>query len=761
MRIALTSSLLIFTLNLSAQIGMQQWRIHFSVFNTVGIAGTATDVYMACSNGIVEYDIEDNYVDFLTVTNGLSDLGISSIDSDGSTVVVGYSNGNLDIIEGNTITNVPWIKLAELSGDKTVNSVSFYGDFAYVSTNIGLVVLNIADKEIKDTYYPYANPVVYDAAVYQDTLYAATEDGLYYAHKDAGFLNDLSQWQKYTNLPGAVINGPFTEVETFGDRMFFAYNSVNFQEDTIYYFDGSGLNYYANNPVNVNNIHAEADEVLISQFSTVYVLDTGLNVKTTIYDYFPGVPSPAAAIKMDGKYWIADQNHGLVRNYTKLYNNSPYTDGSYRLDVQYGKVLVAGGGLTNNFQNNYFRNGVYLFENEEWTNFNHLNQDSIAFDKDWDFISVAINPSNTDEMAFSSFSEGGLKIIRDGLNIIEVYYESNSALETKNGKHVIPDLRFDDQNNLWVVNQGLEPLKVFSPVDGWHSYSLGSAAKDKYPYRLMIDNNGNKWVAVTNVGLIAYNDNGTIADHSDDQIQTLTNSEGYGNLPSIQVKSIAEDLDGEIWIGTEEGLVVLYSTNNLYDGGYGDYDASSILLEVDGEVERLLGDTYISSIAVDGGNRKWIGTSSAGVFCLSPDGLEVIYQFTEENSPLISNNVLDIRIDHFSGEVFFATDRGLVSFRSDATIFDEDFSNVTVFPNPVEPGFTGPVTIQGLGYDSDVKITDVAGNLVYKTVSNGGTAIWDGKTLQGERVQTGVYLVWTGTAGSSKGKNVAKILFIN
>jgi outer membrane protein assembly factor BamB len=207
-------------------------------------------------------------------------------------------------------------------------------------------------------------------------------------------------------------------------------------------------------------------------------------------------------------------------------------------------------------------------------------------------------------------------------------------------------------------------------------------------------------------------------------------------------------------------MVVLYSTNNVFDGSYGEYDFNPILIPVEGETEKLLGETYITSIAVDGGNRKWIGTSSSGVFCLSPDGTEEIYRFTAENSPLISNNVLDIRIDHVSGEVYFATDKGLVSFRADASLFDEQFENVTVFPNPVRPDFSGPITVQGLGFASDVTITDVSGNVVLKTVSNGGTVIWDGKTLTGDRVQSGVYLVWSAST-EGKGKNVAKILFIN
>jgi ligand-binding sensor domain-containing protein len=380
---------------------------------------------------------------------------------------------------------------------------------------------------------------------------------------------------------------------------------------------------------------------------------------------------------------------------------------------------------------------------------------------DWDFVSVAVNPNDLQEFAFSGFNEGGIKVVKDGATISEVWNSTNSPIEAlASGSMVVSDLRYDDAGNLWALNQGNEPLKCFAADGSQYSFSMGSSAKSKYPYRLMIDRDGYKWGAFTNAGLSVYDDGGTPDDPSDDQVQTLTASEGYGNLPSSMVKAIAQDIDGEIWIGTEEGLVVLYSTAELFTGGYGDYDAAAILIEIDGEVEKLLGQTYITAIAVDGGNRKWIGTSSSGVFCLSPDGLTEIYRFTTDNSPLISNNVLDIKIDHATGEVYFATDKGLVSFRADATIHDSDFENVKVFPNPVRPGFEGPITIQGLGYESDVKITDISGNLVYQTISNGGSAIWNGKTLQGERVASGVYLVWSGVS-DGKGRKVAKILFIN
>ena len=748
-----------------AQVGMQQWRIHFATSSAVGIASDANSVYMAASNGIVQYHTDDNSIEMLTVANGLSDLGISTIGSNGTTVIVGYKNGNIDLINGNTITNIPWIKLADVSGNKSINNIYFDEGLVYLSTGVGLIIFDNNKNEIKDTYFPYVNPYINATTVFRDTVYAACKNGIYFAPKNKPFLNDFNNWTKKSDLPLTIIDSSFTEIGSIDDKLFFVYKSALFNYDTLFYVENNTLKRFGTGPITIGGVDSDDEKILVSAYGALQIVKSDFTLEEVIYQYDGQVPSPIAGIRKNDFYWIADRNFGLVKAVNTwstdiVYNNAPHTDGCYRIDIQYGKVLVAGGGLSHNLLNNYFRNGVYLFEDETWVNFNYKTQTNIENDKDWDFVAVAVNPNNTNEFAFAGFAEGGIKIVKNGTTISEVYTTSNSTLEAQGGKMAIGDMKYDNDGNLWVICAGVEPLKVLTATGEWHSFTLGSAAKDKYPYRLTIDNEGNKWIGVTNAGMMAFNENGTFINHADDDLRIFSTSEGYGNLPSVFVKAIAEDLDGEIWVGTEEGLAILFSKNKLYDGEYGEYDLNSILIEVNGEVEALLGKTYITAIAVDGGNRKWIGTNSSGVFCLSPDGTKEVYRFTVENSPLVSNNVLDIKIDHFTGEVYFATDKGLVSFRSDASIFDEEFSDVKVFPNPVRPDFSGPITIQGLGYQSDVKVTDISGNVVLKTVSNGGTVIWDGKTLNGDRVQSGVYLVWTASV-DGKGKNVAKILFIN
>jgi ligand-binding sensor domain-containing protein len=753
----------------NAQNSMSDWRVHFSINSTVGIANNNNSVFMATANGLVKYDSDDKSVGVLTVSNGLSDLNISAIGDNGDIVIIGYVNGNVDVLKNNVIINVPWIKKAQISGSKIINSFFFFENRIFISCNIGVVIYDIEKNEIEDTYYPYLNAVINDVAIFNDSIYVATNQGIYNAHKDQNYLNDINQWQKKDDLPISINNGRISAMEAHQDRLYFILDSDVFQEDSLFYLNASNqLSNYFTVPVSIIDLNVEDNKLLVIEYGSLKVVDSNHEVELIIFDYSFGLsPKIKGALFFKDEYWIADKNNGMIKaidtwHNSEIFSNSPATDGCYRIDIQYGNVLVAGGGITHNTLNNFFRNGAYLFKDEIWTNFNSTTQDRIG-DTLWDVISASINPNNTEQMAFGSYSKGGLKIINGNKTVDETYTAENSTLEFQedNGNNqIVSDLKYDNDGNLWVINQGTEPLKMLSKDGVWYSFNLGSSAKNKYPYRLLIDSKGNKWVALSGVGIAVFNENGTFNDSSDDQLVVLNTSTGYGSLPSSVVKSIAEDIDGEIWIGTETGLVVMYSTDKIFDGEYGDADASKINLKYGEEVETLLGTSSITAIAVDGGNRKWIGTSSSGVFCFSPNGTTEVYRFNTDNSPLLSNGILDIKIDQLSGEVYFATESGLISYRADASIADNKFETITVFPNPVRPDFSGPITIQGLGYESDVKITDVSGNLIYRTVSNGGTVIWDGKRLTGERVQSGVYLVWSASS-TGKGKAVAKILFIN
>jgi hypothetical protein len=314
----------------------------------------------------------------------------------------------------------------------------------------------------------------------------------------------------------------------------------------------------------------------------------------------------------------------------------------------------------------------------------------------------------------------------------------------------------------WIVTSSSDKQLSAKDRNGeWYNFDI-SAINSITLGDMAIDNAGQKWiVAPRGVGLVVFNDNGTLSNTTDDQSIKLTQAVGNGNLASSNIFSIAADLDGEIWVGTDNGVSVFYSPESVFSGS-GNFDSQQILVEQDGYVQYLLENESVTAIAVDGANRKWMGTANAGVFLMSDDGTEQIHHFTVDNSPLFSNAITSLGVDQLSGEVFIGTSKGIISFRGDATWGNPEFvpEEVYAYPNPVEPNYSGPIAIKGLVRDADVKITDAAGHVVFATIANGGQAIWDGNKMTGGRAQSGVYLVF---ASNEDGKEtfVTKILFIN
>jgi ligand-binding sensor domain-containing protein len=208
------------------------------------------------------------------------------------------------------------------------------------------------------------------------------------------------------------------------------------------------------------------------------------------------------------------------------------------------------------------------------------------------------------------------------------------------------------------------------------------------------------------------------------------------------VISIAEDLEGNIWVGSDQGPLIYYNPEKVFDGDLNAFRIKIPRNDGTGLVDYLLKNETITSIVVDGANRKWLGTLNSGAYYLSPDGTILLRNFNEQNSPILSNTIVSMAADNKTGDVWFGTTKGIQSFRGDATTGEEKFTNVYSFPNPVREDFTGNVTITGLMRDSQIRITDISGNLVYETVSDGGQASWDLKTYNGKHVATGVYLIF-------------------
>jgi ligand-binding sensor domain-containing protein len=323
----------------------------------------------------------------------------------------------------------------------------------------------------------------------------------------------------------------------------------------------------------------------------------------------------------------------------------------------------------------------------------------------------------------------------------------------------IAGVDFDNENNLWVTNSSVpNPISVRKTDGKWKSFHFEGVISNILLSEIIVTGNNHKWVILPNGnGLFVFDNMGTIDNENDDQYKKLSIIDENGKIITNRTYSLVEDLTGDIWVGTDQGVVVYYNPENIFDDE--SFHANRVVLTIGDATDYLLKTEVINSIAVDGANRKWIGTEGSGVYLVSKDGTEEINHFTEDNSPLLSNKIVDIGINHESGEVFFATEKGLISYRGSATMGNDEFKDVYVYPNPVRENYEGDITIRGLVSDVNVKITDISGNIVYETTAEGGQATWDGKNFDGRRPSTGVYLVFCTNDDGSK-THITKLLFI-
>ena len=372
---------------------------------------------------------------------------------------------------------------------------------------------------------------------------------------------------------------------------------------------------------------------------------------------------------------------------------------------------------------------------------------------------VAINPRNTGEFFVGSFEMGLIKY--NGTGIAAVYNKANSPLRSRDTiEACIGGLAFDANNNLWISNcYSDRPLVVLKNDGTWQVFPLSSyvSGNSTAMGKILIDSRGYKWIVEPrNNTIIVLNDNGTISTPSDDQV-TNVNMNAAANIETSSVNCIVEDKDGQIWIGCNLGIKVIFNPAGIFNGGV---YPQNILIEQINYVQNLFEFEEVTAIAVDDGNRKWVGTANSGVYLISADGSKQLLHFTADDSPLLGNRISDITINRKNGEVFFATSNGLISYRGNATAGSENYRHVSVFPNPVREDYHGTIAVTGLMENSFCKIADAAGNLVWQGYANGGEFTWDGTDFYGNRPATGVYFVFASDE-SGKQKNVAKFLFIH
>jgi len=768
--IILAGSLLYNTL--FSQIAPGQWREILPYYEFTKIVPAGHLLYCPARYGIMVYDCLEESYSRLSKINGLSETDIADIAyyPAGNCLLVGYLSSNIDIIRNKEIINMPDIKNKSSLTGKSIYGIRVIGSLAYVCCSFGIVVIDLEKLEIKDTYYPgdgLSTLAVYDICLYNDNLYSATRQGIYRAAASNPNLGNYANWTRDNSLP--YPDSSYSRIVAYHGKLYALRQGTT---KTLYVNNGNGWMVSSlTGAAGITNIDVTNGWLMLAGQQGVYLYGTDDNLQYS--DEENGLYY--GTLDNKGNFWVS--NFGGIKtiknNQTEklIYVGGPWSAESFAIASRNGTTWIAHGGcLKFNFLPMYLSGGISVSSPDGWMLINKAYYP--ALDKAFDFIDMAIHPSNPAKAYGASLYGEGLYEFDEYGKKITIYTAENTrqAIQTNDYQNGLPRYRigglsFDQQNNLWFTLQfSPTPLVVMKSNGTFKSFTFNGMLNN-YQERgaVLATSSGTKWIVLgKGKGLFVFDDNHTIDNESDDTYRLISVkvSEVENPTPYNDIRSIAEDHDGYIWLGTANGPVVYYNPYEIlskdisaarikvpkYDGKYG----ALILLE----------NETINDIAVDGGNRKWFATANSGAFLVSPDGKKQLFNFREENSPVFSNNILSVAVDNKTGEVFLGTSQGTAVYRGNATEGENTFGKIYVFPNPVRENYEGEIIITGLVENTNVKITDIAGNLVYETTSNGGQASWNGKTFSGQRVYTGVYLVFCTSADGSQ-TYVTKLLFIH
>lgn len=770
---------LFFNMIATAQnVPIGSWSDHLSYKSGLSITEGNGKVYCATKGGLIVYNKSDYSTQPVSKVNGLSDVEPQLVNFNpyNNRLIITYQNSNIDILDnGGNIINISDLKTRTIVGDKKIYGIYFINQYAYLACGFGIIVLDMERNEIKDTYYIGTNGAyvqVRDITSDGTYFYAATKVGIYRALLSSPNLADYTNWSL---MPG-LRTGTYNAIAYLNGKIIANYSafltSNQYYVDTLLQYDGVSwskwTSFAAPGSYQINALKSSYNKLVVSSVDAVYAYDSNFNILSYFGNYIGGASSPKSAVYDGlGNICIADNIHGLVYGeiavwwFRSYFPNGPASINLNAIAIQDNTVFVAPG--SNIGGNSYLTEGVFTYSNGTWSSIKGNYSGIVNLDTIFDIVNVMVDKNDSKHFFASSWFHGVIEFSNGAP--VQLYNESNSTLEGIQVGNYDPiwvqGMAQDNNNNFWFTNSYVDRVMSVKKTNGtWQDFDFSSILGTKPQItNLIVDKNDQKWAVLpfpTN-GILVFK-GGPSSTVNSSNAKKLTTLSGSGNLPSSSVFCIKEDLDGEIWIGTDKGIAVFYAPENVFTNQ--NFDAQQILIEQDGYVQILLETETIQDIAVDAANRKWIATANSGVYLVSADGTSQINHFDESNSPLYSNNVRKIAINDATGEVFFGTSKGVIAYRGTATEGFEEFTDVYAFPNPVKPGYDGPIAIKGLINNTTIKITDISGTLVYETKSEGGQALWYGKNFEGKKVSSGVYMIF-GTNEDGSQKMVTKILIVN
>mgnify|MGYP000029432161 CR=1 FL=1 len=752
------------------------WEDFYSYNNVKDFIKVDNIVYALADNAIFIYNTESQEIDKVSSVQGLSGETTSSIfyDTTFKRLVIGYENGLVEVVDENgTITISSDIVNFNQSGEKSINHISKLGNKLYLSTPFAIVVYDIEKLEFGDTYFignGSSEIRINKTTIFNGNIIAATEDGLFTADASNNALIDFNNWKQ------DFFGRNFTEINQFNNNLLVVENTK------LYRVNGKTITEVRDFFQEVKGVKSSNSHLAIALYNIAIVLDSNLNNAfqfSTVTDFNYTLNT---AFFEDNIVFLGSKEFGILtasqnqsNNYSEIHPEGPLSNDAFSIAARNNSLWVVYGGYDATYAPNFKRQGFSHYNGENWINTKYDPNFPVT---DLNFISI--DPNSDNRVFLSSFgsssdvnsvSTGGLVEVEN--DAIKTFYNTrNSTIESSSLDPSIIRIRiggttFDNNGNLWIANIAVsEELKQFSSSGQWSSFDLSSITSNQIAIGLteiIVDKSGTKWIGTRRNGVYAFNENGN-------RKKALTTSPNVGNLPDLNVRTVAVDESNRIWLGTKSGLSVYSNGSGVFDDNTPNARPIVINANEDGFGDRLLGDQTVNSIVVDGADNKWFGTDNGGVIYTNPSGQNTIANFSKQNSPLPSNRIVKIAVDTKTGKVYFSTDKGIVAYNSNVAPFGEVLADVYAYPNPALKNHK-TVTIDGrngtnLPKGTNVKILDVSGNLVYETnvvegqELQGGKVVWDKTNLAGNKVASGVYIVLLTNDDASENA-VTKIAIVN
>ncbi|MGK7392169.1 MAG: hypothetical protein ACNS60_17585 [Candidatus Cyclobacteriaceae bacterium M2_1C_046] len=710
-----------FQLTLFAQenIPLGTWRAHLSYKETHDIALLPNGIVAAAREGLFIYNEADGELQTINTLQGIHSSEITAVgyDDDNEIIFAGHISGAIDRIQNNEVVVIRSL-LEDTRTSKAVNHFYSSQDKVYISTAIGLLVYNPATDLFSATYDGLGENgediEVFASVIFEDRIFAATGSTVLSGALQGQNLNDFRSWTRHTELP----NGKAEDLAVAEDKLYVAIDDHDLFVRSEGEWNSTGLFPGAD----FESVSVSGSKLLVTVDDSVFTVENGQkqNIAQGI------IKDPKEALQTEANIiYIADAGKGVIRissgQSEVIVPSGPQIADINRMEVINEALYALPGQLSITED----QQGFATFSNGRWfTSTPAATNSQYQIPEVDNLYDVALFGGS---LYFSS-TRGGLLKLNENEKIVYKSGDGGIPFSEFNGKTILTGLAVTEEG-LWVANYGsANPLHLFNGST-WQSFNL------PYPYIADITRTPNGLLVLR---LDPARASGIVVFNPDTGGSKFV-SEGF---PSGKVNDIVFDRDEKLWIATDKGLAYIPSLYNVFSGG----EIKAIVPVFQNNL--ILRNINVTALAVDGGNRLWAG-SNQGAWLFNADLDEQIYFFNEENSPLLNDRIEDIMLLQKTGEVFFATANGLISFRTASSTPALAEERVKIFPNPVTPEFQGSLGISGITSDAIVKITDEAGNIVFETRANGSTASWDLITLNGREVSTGIYLVFSSAADGS------------